>query len=68
MCHDYIFYSALGPPVGKPSNYYLKFILLTFLTSHLDDNGPAIAGGTIGAISLVIVIILIILTIAVLLR
>ena len=47
----------------------MKSILLTFFTlAHLDDNGPAIAGGTIGAISLVIVIILIVITVAVLLR
>ena len=44
--------------------YYIK---ISFLT-HLDDNGPAIAGGTIGAISLVVVVILIVITIAVLLR
>ena len=47
----------------------MKPIILTFLTlTHLDDNGPAIAGGTIGAICLVIVVILIVITVAVILR
>ena len=47
----------------------MKSIILTFLTlTHLDDNSPAIAGGTIGAILLVIVVILIGITVAVVLR
>ena len=44
-------------------------MISTFLIwTHLDDDGPAIAGGTIGAISLVIVVILIIITVTVILR
>ena len=42
---------------------------LTFcICTHLDDNSPAIAGGTIGAISLVIVVILTVITVTVVLR
>ena len=65
------FLKASVPPIAKPSNYNLKSLtsILTFLTlTYLDDNGPAIAGGIIGAISLVIIVILIVIIVTVVVR